>query len=302
MLQTAAFDAGTVMFALAKFLYLEHGVSWKRFSTCYLVVPLFTFTTSLLWWKIKKPSLTDDGPEMSIETGNSSSKAVPARTFKGMLRSRSFIFLAAFASIHILKLNFFVSNVNGMTAEQSPRAAQLQNLFNIVLPFGFCVIPLGSWLLKRHTLLFFRTVSVFGIVYGILAVCMAYSGSEAIFYLQAVLAFPLVAISRQLVYSGIFYQIANNFGFEHFGKLLGTVNVAVAIISLAQSLLIEWVRLSGSYGLPNLALVLIVVPLLLFEGQLQQKRQNNPLALADECNSESAVCKTELFKVNKTEI
>lgn len=76
------------------------------------------------------------------------------------------------------------------------------------------------------------------------------------------LVFPAVATSRQLVYSTVFHQTGELFGFENYGVLLGLTNVVVSAISMCQGPLVEWAQLS-QYGYlgPNLVLLLLTFPL-----------------------------------------
>ena len=123
------------------------------------------------------------------------------------------------------------------------------------------MIPIGSWLLRLDVNKFFICVNAIALIYGVLALTMCFSGGNTVFYLQSFVAFPLVSISRQLVYSGIFYQVST-FGFEHFGKLLGTVNTAVAISSCVQFPLVEWAHGAHSYKWPAVVLLLLLLPIL----------------------------------------
>merc|ERR1711939_586886 len=95
MLQTAVFDAGTIIFACAKYLHFEHGVSWMQFCR-----------------KRNNATMTT-----SEDSDVPSPEEKPVSYYENVW-SPQFLFLVSFASIHILKLNFFVSNINGMTEEK----------------------------------------------------------------------------------------------------------------------------------------------------------------------------------------
>ena len=99
----------------------------------------------------------------------------------------------------------------------------------------------------------FQLANALGVAYG---VAMLAGGAAC----QAYFTFPLVAISRQLVYSTVFHEIAEVFGFANFGLLLGTTNVVVSIIGFAQFSLVGWAAAAGSYRGANIALVLATLP------------------------------------------
>jgi len=262
MLQTAAFDAGTIVFAFAKFLYVNSGITWKQFCLAYMCVPVMTCLSALLFWRGWREPEPEPCIEVETETTKISKTETKELSFGQMVMNRKFLYLALFGSVHILKLNFFVSNVNGMVEEKAEHPTQLQDIFHIILPFGFVVIPLGSMLLRSSIRGFFTLVNVTALIYSAAAVAMSLWGSDLVFYLQTFVAFPLVSVSRQLVYSGIFYSLSDSFGFTHFGKLLGTINIAVAIFSCMQFGLVEMSQTEGSFKWPNAILLLLVLPTL----------------------------------------
>ena len=76
------------------------------------------------------------------------------------------------------------------------------------------------------------------------------------------IVFPAVATSRQLVYSTVFHQTGELFGFENYGVLLGLCNIVVSAVSMCQGPLVEWAQYAryGYLG-PNLALFAMTLPL-----------------------------------------
>jgi hypothetical protein len=74
--------------------------------------------------------------------------------------------------------------------------------------------------------------------------------------------FPAVATSRQLVYSTVFHQVGEIFGFTNYGVLLGLCNVVVSAASMIQGPLVEWAQYArDGYLGPNLALFALTLPL-----------------------------------------
>ena len=282
-LQAAAFDGGACVLALGRLAHDAFGVSSGAFLTAYLAVPVFCFATALALWPIRTLEAPDapldrspGGPgspflprhrSRSSSFTNSPSFAAlvpePARppgpaTLRAMVSSRKFTFLAAFAAVHILKLNFVVTSVNAQLAlllpDDAARAAALSRAFGAMLPFGFVSAPLTAALLSRDAVAAFAAANVFGVVYGA-ALCAG--DADALLYV----AFPLVALSRQLVYSSVFHFVGAEFGFARYGTLLGIINLAVSAFGVLQYPLVSAATASGSYGAANLLLLLLTLPL-----------------------------------------
>lgn len=260
-LQAAAFDGGALVFAFSRTLYDVFGVSSVAFFRYYtLAVPLFTLTTSILFWPWETLEKTEDdvGGGGGTPAGAGSPfllKNIPRNTthqrttLRQMVFSADFSFLACFAAIHILKLNFVVGSVNAQTHDLG-----LVQAFGYMLPFGFISAPVTAYVLSRDPILAFELANLLGVVYG-LAVLSADK------YLLLFLAFPIVALSRQLVYSSVFHFIGHTFGFKRYGTLLGLVNLAVALFGALQYPLTTLSQDRDSYFDANLILLLITVPL-----------------------------------------
>jgi hypothetical protein len=78
---------------------------------------------------------------------------------------------------------------------------------------------------------------------------------------QVLIVFTSVATSRQLVYSTVFHQTGELFGFRNYGVLLGLTNVVVSAMSLVQGPLVRWSEAVGDYFGANLVLLLLTLPL-----------------------------------------
>jgi len=173
-----------------------------------------------------------------------------------MLKSRPFLFLALFAATHILKLNFIITSINAQTlANFSPEdALQLTKWFGYMLPFGFVSAPVTVYLLATDPVKAFVIANWLSFVYGLIF-CYGESGP-----LLVGLAFPIIALSKQLVYSSIFHCIGAEFGFGKYGTLLGIINVTVAAFGLVQYPLVSFSTNAESYAFANWFLLLLAVP------------------------------------------
>lgn len=248
-MQAASFDLGALAFAVARALPVSSGTFLRMYA---VVVPTFTFVTSLLLWPMK--TLERGTQVVTASPGSPSfllqrTKQQSPKTLRSMVGSRPFIFLAAFAAIHILKLNFVVTSVN---EQASP---DLVAIFGWMLPLGFVSAPVTAWLLARDPHYAFTLANVFGIIYGS---ALVLGDERALLYV----AFPLVALSRQLVYSSVFHFIGARFGFAKYGTLLGIVNVVVALVGCLQYAFVSWAQ-KTSYANPNLVLLALTIPLFL---------------------------------------
>jgi hypothetical protein len=136
-------------------------------------------------------------------------------------------------------------------------AGTLINIFGAMLPFGFVVLPLVAHLLHRSTIICFQLANVIGLLYG--SVLAFFPGVVSY---QISVVFVSVAISRQMVYSTVFHQTGELFGFANYGVLIGLTNVVASVVSLIQGPLVEWAQeAGGDYFGPNCVLLVATLPL-----------------------------------------
>lgn len=299
--QAAAFDGGTAIFAAFAFINQACGLSSATFFRGYLLVPLYTFLTAVLIWPNQilgevHEGMTSDSPsvqgsERSLLRRSSSFASGPGSPFltasnraqkleelsssirpqtekasklkdaplSVILTHPSFYCLAIWVSIHILKLNFVVATINdqlrlGPLSEDA--VTTLINTFGSMLPFGFVIMPLAAYLLKTDASKAFQVSNLFGVLYGAV---LLFSNASVVANILVI--FPLVATSRQLVYSTVFHQIGSLFGFSNYGVLLGLTNIVVSGISCIQTPMVSWAVSVGSFVGPNLLLFLLTIPL-----------------------------------------
>jgi MFS family permease len=284
--QAAAFDGGTAIFAILRVLFQVAGFPAATFLRIYMVIPAWVFLTSIFIWPdeilknerheaasnsdiVEEEDYIGFGSPYLSHRSSFSHKPKPKTTpgtlvnapIKVVLCSPAFWSLSFWASVHILKLNFIVATINDQLAiHVAPNVAKhLIDIFGAMLPFGFVVLPIVASLLDRSTTLTLQLANVVGLIYG--AVMVFFPGNTL---LQTMLVFPSVATSRQLVFSTLFHQVGELFGFANYGTLLGLINLCVSGLSAVQTPLVSWSEMVGSYTGSNTILWLATIPLLVF--------------------------------------
>lgn len=313
--QAAAFDGGTAVFALVRFAYQKYQLKTSTFFILYLIIPLWVLMTALYAWPdavIENPSApnsnatTEDRPSSnspyygpgspyltpkvnsmqrrhSKKQDNTSLYDAPLGV---VLKHSSFWMLALWVSVHILKLNFVVATINDQLndAVNIDDAQTLIGTFGAILPFGFVILPVIAWLLQKSTLWAFQLTNIFGLVYGLILVYFA-----SIPWLLKWVVFPVIATSRQMVYSTIFHQIGVTFGFVNYGVLLGLTNILVSAFSIIQNPLVTWSENLGDYKSANTVLLLMTLPLfaagLVVTDSSSSMRQNSQKSFSHKSSS-----------------
>lgn len=293
--QAAAFDGGTIVFAIVRFLYQAESFSTSYFFRLFLIVPGSVLLTAIFVW----PDEVLDSPQQTVEEEleakhkspylgpasspylsprivqtTSTNKNIDARNVKKslvdaplnvVLKHPSFWALAIWVSIHILKLNFVVATINdqlNISVDPGTKSA-LIDLFGAMLPFGFVALPLVAWLLNKSAFWVIQIANVVGLAYG--AILVWFPSSPV---LMSLIVFPAVATSRQMVYSTVFHQIGALFGFANYGVLLGSTNILVSVVSAIQNPLVNLSERLGDYTSANTLLLFLTIPLF-FVGLMQ---------------------------------
>lgn len=275
--QAGAFDGGTMVFAIFAAIIGATGTSTEFLFRVYLIVPLYTLLTAIFFWPNTILPDSSNAPEeaasyvgrspylspattLSIRSKSASTTTVSLQDapLSVILSHPSFYCLALWVSVHILKLNFVVATINDqLDLTMSPEVANLLiAIFGAMLPFGFVVLPAVAYMLSRSSLLCFQAANVVGVLYGLVLTFFPGVASYQVF-----IVFVAVATSRQLVYSTVFHQTGELFGFKNYGVLLGLVNVVVSGVSLIQGRLVEWGESQSSYFGPNAILLAVTLPL-----------------------------------------
>ncbi|MGK3741469.1 MAG: MFS family permease [Bacillariaceae sp.] len=279
--QAAAFDGGTAIFAIVRFLYHLTGLSASSFFILYNIVPAWCLLTAIFVWPneiletpsinnknsleeveeymgVGSPYLSERG-RLSMRGGKSRNHLIDA-PISVVVKHPAFWALATWAGIHILKLNFIVATINDQLDQNvSPVISDhLIDVLGAMLPFGFVALPLIASILDRKPIWAFELANAIGVLYG--AVLAFFPGSV---WLQTFIVFPSVACSRQLVYSTLFHQVGASFGFANYGVLLGLINVMVSAFSTIQTPLVKISENEGSYYWANFFLFAATFPFFL---------------------------------------
>jgi len=288
--QAAAFDAGTCIFAIFYWLHFQYGTTSETEFTWYLcLVPTYFFFVAWYAWphtplpKVETGDEEEDAMEAAAAVAGSpvltprrrkrvGKTAKPAPRAKNsqvdaplslVLTRPAFWSLATWLSCHIYKLNFVVATINDQLLHSfddgSDDAAKLIDLFGAMLPFGFVALPLVAKTLHERPLMALQAANVIGFVYG-----AVFTFAPDNYNLLAYVAFPLIACSRQLVFSSLFHTIGQNFGFKHYGVLFGIANVTVSIFQSFQTPMVEWAENNGGDYFQSNFILWIVTVLLLF--------------------------------------
>lgn len=262
-----------MVFALFSLFANVFNMSSRLFFRVYVIVPLCTLLTALFVWpndilpdpstrqqRKRRPSYVGAGsPYLSPAMVNVHQSPLVDAPLRTVLTHKPFYCLAIWVSIHVLKLNFVVASINDqleLSSMPDDQTSLLIHIFGAMLPFGFVVLPLVAYLLAKSTLICFQVANTVGLLYGAV---LAFFPDQALYYVLIV--FPAVATSRQLVYSTVFHQTGELFGFLNYGVILGLINVLVSAMSLVQGPLVEWSEGLGDYFSANILLLLLTVPL-----------------------------------------
>jgi hypothetical protein len=277
--QAGAFDGGTMVFAIFSLVANVYGLTSQTFFRFYLIVPFCTLLTAIFYWPNtilpdevlgeEDGSFVGVSPYLGLSSRGSVNFALSSRNAASIslqdapvstiLSKPPFYCLSIWVAVHILKLNFVVATINYQLAYnmEEETASTLINIFGAMLPFGFVVLPIVAYLLHKSTIVCFQLANVIGLIYG--SVLAFFPGVVAC---DVSIVFVSVAISRQMVYSTVFHQTGELFGFANYGVLIGLTNVVASIMSLIQGPLVEWAqRNGGDYFGPNCVLLAATLPL-----------------------------------------
>jgi len=300
-MQAAAFDSGSIVFYLAKIAYKYSWSTANFFRLYLVVPAYILVVSLAWWPGVtmNNDEPEDEDAKAKAPASSSSSESAPllasvlpppqqastTTTFSAgeklednstrswtnwltpgkenlhgadlarIMTSTEFWTLTAFTAIHILKLNFVIATIDFQMDTILPHDAdELIWNFGWMLPLGFVIMPVSSYLLEHKGVAAFQLANLFGVVYG-------WSINVPIREVQLFVTFPLVALSRQLVYGCVFFTISKVFGYKHFGVTLGVANIAVSFIGLIQYPVALAAENAGTWKVVNAILACIGIPL-----------------------------------------
>jgi len=183
------------------------------------------------------------------------------------LRTYQFQYIAGLTAIHILRINFIVGTIDRQLdnafGKDSSQPKLWSTVFSAMLPLGGVSAPLTGWMLTNHLEYSFLICTLVGLTYGF-GIMVGTLGSGMFETVMLVVSFAFVAVGRQLVYSIVFATVPVLFGFEHLGKLIAAINVAVFLVGLLQFPLASLPQAvwDDQWWQINLIMALLVAPFL----------------------------------------
>lgn len=146
-----------------------------------------------------------------------------------------FILICLFATIQMLRLNYFVATVNSQYAylfDSYKLANSLNKIFDIALPLGGVIsIPfVGMFLDNFPTYIVLSALLAVSLIIGVLGV-IKYS------FVCGVINVLIFVSYRPFFYTSISDYCAKVFGFETFGTIYGSIMTVAGIINFLQSVL-----------------------------------------------------------------
>lgn len=150
------------------------------------------------------------------------------------LKTPWFYLMCLFATIQMLRLNYFVATINtqyGYLFQSFAKADKLTRLFDIALPLGGVIsIPfVGVFLDNCSTVLVLAVLLAVSLIIGVLGLLAN--------YIAAVVNVLMFVGYRPFFYTAVSDFCAKVFGFDTFGTVYGSIICISGIINFGQSLL-----------------------------------------------------------------
>ena len=224
-------------------------------------------------------------PKATVETVTS--KAVDASTqeliqrpFKYQIKTVTFLVLAVFMCCYMLRLNFYIGNVEGQLRyfiKDSMALTNAINTFGIILPVGPLIsIFITSALMMLPLEFCYTILALLQIVFSV--VTIGFPGNLG---LQKYGAFLLLVVMRAMTFTFCNKYVAGFFGFKTFGKIYGLIMLIAGLFSILQYLFVYlavtvW---GGDFTTVNLIMCfLCVAASVLLIGFLFMRRRRNQIS------------------------
>ncbi|KDO24626.1 hypothetical protein SPRG_10158 [Saprolegnia parasitica CBS 223.65] len=210
------FDASAVMPSVLYALHTALGASRQTLLLIYAGLALAVYPLLALCWHLHRGN-----KEVNDE------KRLLVPSWSTQLVSRSFGFLAVFASVHNLQSAIFFGTINRILAVDGDRSLVYTRAFGWVLPVGFLAVPLLHAVVRKYTVLGAMTsTSLLCIAYHVLLLLPSLE-------LQA-MTFVVFTTFRGFLYSTVAAFAADTFGVASLGSLLGALYSLCALLALSQ--------------------------------------------------------------------
>ncbi|GMM30377.1 hypothetical protein DAMA08_031220 [Martiniozyma asiatica (nom. inval.)] len=198
----------------------------------------------------RRSSLGDAYKSLYIEEEileSAKSKTQLSYSIFGVLHGRSaaeqfktwwFVLMCAFATIQMLRLNYFVATVNSQYAylfHSNKKASALNRIFDVALPLGGVVsIPfVGIFLDNFCTFVVLSALLAVSLLIGTLG-CIQNN------WTAGVINVIIFVCYRPFFYTSISDYCAKVFGFETFGTIYGSIMTVAGLVNFGQSFLDVW--------------------------------------------------------------
>ena len=177
----------------------------------------------------------EDAARSQTELSSSIFGILHGRTAAEQFRTYWFVLIVLFASIQMLRLNYFVATVNSQYTyllHSSTNANALNKIFDIALPLGgvFGIPFVGIFLDSFPTYIVMIALLAVSLLLGILGII---ENS----FLAGVINVLIFVSYRPFFYTSISDYCAKVFGFVTFGTVYGSIMTIAGIFNLLQSVL-----------------------------------------------------------------
>ena len=254
------FDANSIVFAVLTPLNAAHPVTLSRSNllTGYAVLAALLYGSLAYCWSILEKyhwklvvatesdaaqndtltavevvSLLDEQGENTNESMDAHARRIQVhgfhnKTLQQQLCTLDFLVVLVFASVQMLRSNFYIETVNELLLNVDPTAAvKYTHIFSFVLPLGVLFVPLIDGTVKKigvvNTLHF---TNIMGTVFGIFLLIPTLWAQT--------LNFIIFTGFRAFLYATLNTFIALTFGVSTMGRVIGAAFTTAAIVTLIQ--------------------------------------------------------------------
>ncbi|KAL3151740.1 hypothetical protein ABBQ38_012718 [Trebouxia sp. C0009 RCD-2024] len=167
--------------------------------------------------------------------------------------------MGLFYTLNVFCIQFYLGTTRLQLEHKGDAQHHYTNFANIIVSFGFVVIPVIGWLLDHKGYgITLGTINCIGVIVSVL---------QAIPSLRLqVVTLILWAVGRFMLYSSYFAIFGALFGFTNFGKIVAIDNTFNGLVGLLQLPFTYWALhgLGGNFTLLNCLQIVVLLPLFAF--------------------------------------
>jgi MFS family permease len=153
--------------------------------------------------------------------------AMHHRSVQKQLFTFDFLLALSFASVHMVRSNFFIMTVDTFLFFLGDTDAVYANLFSLILPGGVFMVPFIEATVTRMGILnTLHFTNFLGVIFGVLLLVPSLS--------VQIFTFVVFTCFRAYLYASLNTFIAQTFGVHTMGRIFGFVFTNAAILSLSQ--------------------------------------------------------------------